>query len=199
MKAGRGPAGRSVREVLGLRDTPVRIPHTPQHAVRRNDADGSAGVILDGLAHVARSSRNGRGDGDGDGDDGREDSGDGFEATMSGSDGGLLVSKTNRLWSGVFLSRDDVDYSEVFGRDIASTPGVSAWRIEYFRPVPYDLTDGGASGKATLASGDCYIILCNRRVSSDDVYGDYSTELSIHYWIGRSSTLDKKVITSESL
>ena len=106
MQAGRGPSGRSVREVLGLRDTPVRVTHTPQKAARRGTYN-TAGAMLQGLTHVRRSG----GDGDGNSDAHEDEDGTGLNAAVCGGEDGLLVSnKSSKVLGGVSLYRDDVDY-----------------------------------------------------------------------------------------
>jgi hypothetical protein len=76
-----------------------------------------------------------------------------------------------------------VDYTVVFGDGVGVTAGLTAWRIENFVPEPYSLSNTGSG----FSSGDCFIILATTALSD-------ASDLShtIHYWIGRHTTLDKK-------
>lgn len=142
---------------------------------RGDDAQGKA--ILDGLVQIADLSKAG-------GDEPAD-----REARLAEAIGDVSLPGATApvegagRWSGDFLSRDDVDYSVVFGKDVGNVAGLTCWRIENFAPVPYTLRSNGGA----LTSADCFIILSTVALSGAD---DLSQV--IFYWIGQCATLDKK-------
>jgi hypothetical protein len=149
-----------------------------QKIKRGDDAKGKA--ILNGLVQIADFGRD-----EGAAVAAHDTAALGLAAAVAGTGSlGHGASRgTGGGWNGDFLSRDDVDYTVVFGDGVGVTAGLTAWRIENFVPEPYSLSNTGSG----FSSGDCFIILATTALSD-------ASDLShtIHYWIGRHTTLDKK-------
>uniref|UniRef100_A0A8C4NE01 FLII actin remodeling protein n=1 Tax=Eptatretus burgeri TaxID=7764 RepID=A0A8C4NE01_EPTBU len=80
------------------------------------------------------------------------------------------------------LEKPSLDYSDLFTADVGTQPGVSAWLMENFYPVPIPQKEIGRFYEA-----DCYIVL--KTHGPGDGAG---TAWRIYYWIGVEASLDKK-------
>ncbi|XP_071488184.1 protein flightless-1 homolog [Diadema antillarum] len=83
------------------------------------------------------------------------------------------------------LERPQLDYTDFFTSECGTEPGLIIWQIENFIPIQVEEALYGKFYEA-----DCYIIL--------QTYLDSSQNLNwqIYYWIGQSSSLDKKACSA---
>nr|XP_006817675.1 PREDICTED: protein flightless-1 homolog [Saccoglossus kowalevskii] len=79
------------------------------------------------------------------------------------------------------LAKPQLDYSDFFTDDTGTLPGITVWQIENFLPIQVDEALYGKFYEA-----DCYIVLN----SFIDEAG--CLDYHIYFWIGETSTLDKK-------
>ena len=78
------------------------------------------------------------------------------------------------------LKGPTLDYNNIFEEETGMDPGVFVWQIDNFYPIQQDETLHGK-----FYTGDCYIIL-------HSVVEGHDLKHQIYFWIGESSSLDKK-------
>ncbi|CAC5384169.1 Protein flightless-1,Protein flightless-1 homolog [Mytilus coruscus] len=83
------------------------------------------------------------------------------------------------------LERPHLDYSEIYDEDVGQIPGIQCWEIENFLPNP---VEEALMGK--FYERDCYIVL------KTFINDSNSLDWQIWYWIGKTTTLDKKACSA---
>ncbi|XP_041473939.1 protein flightless-1 homolog [Lytechinus variegatus] len=83
------------------------------------------------------------------------------------------------------LERPQLDYTDFFAANCGTEPGLHIWQIENFIPIQVEEALYGKFYEA-----DCYIILQTFLDSSQNL------NWQIFYWIGQSSSLDKKACSA---
>lgn len=78
----------------------------------------------------------------------------------------------------------EVDYGEIFGDDIADTPGLRVWVIEGWKVKAVDEEDFGK-----FHTEDCYLVLHVSEVKR-------SKQRNVHLWIGKGASQDKAAAVS---
>eukprot|EP00041_Stephanoeca_diplocostata_P033534 m.1110605 g.1110605 ORF g.1110605 m.1110605 type:complete len:1517 (-) comp24358_c0_seq2:265-4815(-) len=176
-------------DLLGLNATSwqknnAHIQTSPQRKVRGSADHARGQVMLDAMQSLGQ--RNTRGDDDG----GHANADRDDPADMDALQTAVHVPglKTSKLYADRMTTQGPaLDYSDLFDAAVVGkTTGVLVWRMENFVPA---LLPPSEAGCGVFASGDCYIVLNTFAVSNG-----YDTD-SVHdifYWIGGSSSLDKK-------
>eukprot|EP00057_Strongylocentrotus_purpuratus_P005896 XP_011660370.1 PREDICTED: protein flightless-1 homolog [Strongylocentrotus purpuratus] len=96
----------------------------------------------------------------------------------------IVVFRRPKSWIDA-LERPQLDYADFFAANCGTEPGLHIWQIENFIPIQVEEALYGKFYEA-----DCYIIL--------QTFWDSSQNLNwqIFYWIGQSSSLDKKACSA---
>ncbi|XP_038064629.1 protein flightless-1 homolog isoform X2 [Patiria miniata] len=104
------------------------------------------------------------------------------EGKTSGSDEQEEVKPKSWLDA---LEKPQLDYSDFFPDDLGQIEGLTIWQIENFVPL---MIDEALYGK--FYEADCYILLHSFLDENDMM------QWKIYYWIGNSTSLDKKACSA---
>ncbi|XP_071129219.1 protein flightless-1 homolog isoform X5 [Mytilus edulis] len=89
------------------------------------------------------------------------------------------------------LERPHLDYSEIYDEDVGQIPGIQCWEIENFLPNPVEeVFTRRKSLMGKFYERDCYIVLKTFINESNGL------DWQIWYWIGKTTTLDKKACSA---